>query len=319
LNTTLPLAGVELGGTKCVCILAYGPHQLVERHEVETTTPQETLPAVARILQVWRERYGIRALGIACFGPIELRPDSSRYGTILSTNKPHWPGTDVLATLAGGLDVPVALDTDVNGAALAETFWGCAQGLADFAYVTVGTGVGVGLIVRGRPAGGASHSEIGHMRVPRLASDTGPSACRYHNDCVEGFASGSALKLRLGNRSVEDVGEDDPVWDPIVAALAAMCHALVCSTAPFRIAIGGGVASRQPHLIPRIEAALIDSLGGYMPLPGPGPFIVNPSLGDLAGPLGAIALALEAERESETSDMDREWQRSKTAGRYVSN
>ncbi|WP_296611668.1 ROK family protein [Sphingomonas sp.] len=287
-------AGVELGGTKCVCTLAYGPDAIVDQRTVPTTTPSETLPTICAILSDWERDHGFAAIGIASFGPLDLDPGSNRYGRITSTNKPGWPGADVRGILSALFSVPVGFDTDVNGAALAEIRWGSGQGLSDFAYVTVGTGVGVGLIVHGRPTRGIGHSELGHIRVPRLPADQVESACSYHDDCVEGLASGPALLARLEGRSPSDLSPDDPVWDPIVHTLAAMCHALVCATGPYRIAMGGGVVSGQPHLLERINAALIDSLAGYMPLPGGTDYVVAPRLGDLAGPLGSIALAANA-------------------------
>jgi fructokinase len=294
----VPLAGIELGGTKCVCILAHGPDRILDRRTVPTTVPDETLPAIVAILREWQQGHGFRALGVASFGPIDLDPHSSRHGRILATNKPGWPGTDVLGTLSAPFGLPVAFDTDVNGAALAEIRWGSGQGMDDFAYVTVGTGIGVGLIVHGRPTRGIGHSEIGHIRVPRLPGDTAASVCSYHHDCAEGLASGSALAARLDGRAVADLQPDDPVWEPIVDALAVMCHAIVCSTGPKRFAIGGGVLSAQPHLLPRIEAALRESLGGYMALPPVGDYVVAPQLGALAGPLGSIALAAQAEQHA---------------------
>lgn len=290
---SLPLAGIELGGTKCICTLAHGPEAILDQRTIATTTPDETLPAILAALHEWEGAHGFRALGIASFGPLDLNPASPRHGQILATNKPGWPGTDVRGVLSAPFAVPVGFDTDVNGAALAEIRWGCARGLDDFAYVTVGTGVGVGLIVHGRPTRGIGHSEIGHVRVPRLPTDDLPSVCRFHDDCVEGLASGSALVARLKGRKVADLTPDDPVWAPIVHVLAVMCHALVCATGPHRIAIGGGVVSGQPHLLERIEAALRRSVNGYMELP-PADYIVAPRLGASAGPLGSIALAAGA-------------------------
>lgn len=289
-----PLAGVELGGTKCVCTLAHGPDAILDQRIVATTSPSETLAAIVATLRDWERTHGFGALGIASFGPLELDPASPDHGRILATTKPHWPGADVRGILSSPFDVPVGFDTDVNGAALAEMRWGCARGLRDFAYVTVGTGVGVGLIVHGRPTRGVGHSEIGHIRVPRLPYDDEPSVCPYHEDCVEGLASGTALLARLAGRSLEELGPDDPVWDPIVHTLAMMCHALVCTTGPLRMAIGGGVIATQPHLLPRIEAALLASLKGYMGLGHRKGYVVAPSLGAMAGPLGSIALAADA-------------------------
>jgi fructokinase len=295
----LPLAGVELGGTKCVVTLAHGPGVVLDQRTVATTTPDETLPAIVAILREWQAAGGFRALGIGSFGPLELNPASEQHGQILNTNKPGWSGADVLHQLSAPFDVPTGFDTDVNGAALAEIRWGCARGLEDFAYVTVGTGIGVGLIVHGQPTRGIGHSEIGHLRVPRTEGDSHRSVCSFHADCVEGLASGTALVARLNGREVSTAAQDDPVWTPIVDALAAMCHALVCSSGPHRIAIGGGVVSGQSHLLPRIEAALVDSLNGYLTLPDPSDYVVAPALGAAAGPLGSIALAADAVEKSD--------------------
>jgi len=295
------VAGIELGGTKCICTLGRGVGELLDQRTITTTTPAETLPAIAAVLAEWRDGPGFAAIGIGSFGPIDLHAGSVRYGHILATAKPGWSGSDVVGRLTTAHDVPIGFDTDVNAAAIAEIRWGSGAGLSDFAYMTVGTGIGVGLIVGGRPTRGIGHSELGHIRVPRLAGDAAPSVCPFHDDCIEGLASGTALKARLGGAEIDGIGTDHPVWSPIVAALARLCHALVCGTGPFRIAVGGGVLMRQPHLLPRIEAALIESLNGYLRLPDGGPYIVAPALGEQAGPLGALALglaALEEERET---------------------
>jgi fructokinase len=285
-------AGVELGGTKCVCLLATGPGDVRASETIPTTTPVETLGALRARLEQWAP--GFAALGIASFGPLALDPASPGWGRIAATPKLGWRDADIAGALGAGLGVPVAFDTDVNGAALAEIDWGAGRGLADFAYVTVGTGIGVGLIVNNRPTRGFGHCELGHLRVPRLAGDAWPGACPYHGDCVEGLAAGGSITRRAGVAAAADLPDDHPVWDGVVHALAQLCHALVCAAAPRRIAIGGGVVSRRPFLLPRIEAKLIESLAGYVTLPTAGPYVVAPELGDLAGPLGSIALARAA-------------------------
>lgn len=285
-------AGVELGGTKCVALLARGPDQIVERETVPTTTPEETLGGLAAILAKWR----FDALGIASFGPVDLDPGSPGYGQITSTPKPGWGGADVLGALRRVADVPTAFDTDVNGAAFAEMRWGAGCGIRDFAYVTVGTGVGVGLIANGMPMRGFAHCELGHIRVTRLAGDAFEGSCPYHGDCVEGLAAGPSLAARVGADRVNSLAADDAVWDSVAWALAQLCHAIVCAAAPRAIAIGGGVIDKQPHLLGRIEAMLVESLNGYMMLPKDGPYVRAPELGADAGPLGAIALAMDARR-----------------------
>lgn len=287
-------AGVELGGTKCVAILAQGPQKVLARETVPTTTPGETLGRLGTILEQWRSQQPYEALGIASFGPVDLDKASRTFGHITRTPKPGWSGTDVLGPLQRSAGVPAAFDTDVNGAALAEMRWGSGRGFDDFAYITVGTGVGVGLIVNGAPTRGFAHCELGHIRVPRLAGDDFAGSCPFHGDCVEGLAAGPSLIARVGAENVAALAPDDPVWKSVAWAVAQMCHAIVCAAAPRAIAIGGGVMEKQPHLLARVEQMLVDSLGGYMPLPEGEAYVRAPELGGDAGPLGAIALAMTA-------------------------
>ena len=300
------VAGVELGGTKCVLTLARGPDHILAQQTIPTGAPDATLAAIAAILRGWWDGTGFAALGVASFGPIDLDVASHRFGRILATTKVGWQGADVAAALAGPFDVPFALDTDVNAAAMAEIRWGCARGLSDFAYITVGTGVGVGLIVNGRSTRGIGHTELGHLRVPRLPGDVAPSGCVFHDDCIEGLASGTAIKAALGIERFDTLDPTDPIWDRVSDALAKLCHAIVCATGPWRIAIGGGVFTRQPHLLARIEPGLRASLNTYLPLPEGGAYVVAPALGDQAGPLGPIALAYDAlARDTARAGIDR--------------
>ncbi|MDE1916975.1 MAG: ROK family protein [Sphingomonadales bacterium] len=286
---TYRIAGLELGGTKCVATLSSNNGNVLDQATVPTTTPDMTLPALSAILARWADEAPFAALGIASFGPVGLTPDADDFGFITATAKPGWRDTDVLGGLSAPYDVPCGFDTDVNAAALAENRWGAAQGLDDFAYVTVGTGVGVGLIVHGAPTRGLGHCELGHIRVARLAGDTWPGHCPYHGDCVEGLAAGPAILARLGDRPLDTVDDDDPLWTGVVHALAQMCHTMLMTTGPRRILIGGGVTNGRPHLRAMIEAMVRKSVAGYCPLPAE-PFILPPALGDQAGPLGPIAL-----------------------------
>ena len=193
--------------------------------------------------------------------------------------------------------VPTGFDTDVAGAALAEGRWGGAQGLESFCYVTVGTGVGVGVISSGQPARGLGHVEAGHLRVGRAAGDDWAGACVYHGDCVEGLASGFAVEKRTGRRG-ETIGADDPVWALVAHALAGLCHNLVLTALPQRILIGGSVANRQPQIMGMIRERLVESLAGYAQgeriAAEIESFVTSPALGDQAGPMGAIALGISA-------------------------
>lgn len=287
-------AGVELGGTKCICTLARSPDEILEQETVATTTPEETLGAIEEHLRRWRQSADLHALGIASFGPLDLDRRSATFGFITTTTKPGWSRTDVAMRLQRAADAPMAVDTDVNGAALAELEWGAALGLADVAYVTVGTGIGVGLVCNGQPVHGFAHPELGHIRIARFPGDDWPGDCPFHGDCVEGLASGTALKKRFGTDSLSKIPASEPGWETAAWALAQLCHTLVCAAAPQVILIGGGVANGQPHLIDKVGEMLVESLAGYIALPPGRAYVQSPKLGAMAGPLGSIALAMRA-------------------------
>lgn len=289
------VAGVELGGTKCVCLLGTGPDDIRAEARIDTGAPDRTLAALHRILDAWKRAEGYGALGVAAFGPLQADPSAPDFGRVSRTPKPGWSGVDILAGL-GDPEAPVGFDTDVNGAALAEGRWGAARGLSSYAYVTVGTGVGVGLVVQGRRLRGLTHPEAGHMRVSRPAGDDWPGACPFHGDCVEGLASGAAIAARAG-APAERLPPDHPAWEAAVQALAGLCHNLALSVSPQRILVGGGVALGQPQLIPRLRRALLGSLNGYGPaerIAADPDYVSAPALGARAGPLGALALAQAA-------------------------
>jgi len=287
------IAGLELGGTKCVAILGAGPDDLRARETVATTDPATTLASLERILDGWR----FEALGIASFGPLDLDPYSPDYGSISATPKPGWTGTVLARRIAARYSVPLAIQTDVVGAALAEQRWGTARGLSTHCYITVGTGVGVGLISAGRPVQGVAHGEAGHMRVRRARGDDFAGACPFHGDCVEGLISGPALAKRFG-RPARELPDEGGEWDLFVHDLAALLHNLVVTAAPERILIGGGVIASRPGLFPKLRAALAASIAAYGSL---APYAEQldtrlgpPGLGTMAGPLGALAVGLNA-------------------------
>ncbi|MDV3458922.1 ROK family protein [Sphingomonas sp. HF-S4] len=286
------IAGVELGGTKCIATLGTGPGDVRAQQTIPTTDPETTLAAIEAVLDGWR----FDAIGVASFGPLQLDTGAPDYGAITVTTKPGWSGTDLVRGLDRRYGRPIGFQTDVNGAALAEGRWGAALGLSTHAYITIGTGVGVGLVAGGRPVQGVAHGEAGHMRVPRAPGDSYAGWCRFHGDCVEGLISGPALAERFG-RPGRELAEDRPEWDLFVHDLGGLLHNLVTLAAPERIAIGGGVIAAREHLLPRLRARLAESLGGYGSLAGYaeeldarlGP----PGLGAMAGPLGALAVGLE--------------------------
>ncbi|WP_072380829.1 ROK family protein [Novosphingobium sp. NDB2Meth1] len=282
------IAGLELGGTKCVATLAEG-REVIDQRRVPTRDAPATVSDLTAILDIWCAAYPIEAIGVAAFGPIQTDRSAADFGTFLATPKPGWQGFGLAAHLQERYDLPVGLDSDVNGAALAEGRWGGAQGMANHAYITVGTGVGVGLVVGGRTMAGRAHSEMGHIFVDRAPGDDAPGICPFHGGCVEGLIAGPALAARTG-RSGEALDEMHPVWNPFVHVLARLVHTIVLTGASERVALGGGVLANRPGLVARVEAAARESLGGY----AQASFTVGaPVLGDQAGPMGALAIALD--------------------------
>ena len=295
-------AGIELGGTKCVCILGSGPKDIHAREQLPTGDPHTTLAQFAEILARWKAAgAGFASIGIASFGPLDLRAGSPHFGRIGKTPKHAWTHTDLLGFFRQRFPVPVSITTDVIGAALAERNWGGGQGLRHFAYVTVGTGVGVGLIQDGRPLVGAHHPELGHARVARAPGDDFPGHCSFHGDCVEGLASGPAIKARCGVDAAE-VPVSGSAWLNVAHTLGQLAHLLVVSVAPQRILMGGGVLAKRPQLFEQIRRCLSESLNDYLEMDelanGLDTYLVPPGLGADAGPLGALAVAIDAHEQA---------------------
>lgn len=285
--------GIEGGGTKFVCLLGTGPGQVVDETRIPTTTPAETLARVIAFFQRPRADIHLAAVGVASFGPIDLDHSSPAYGHITTTPKLQWVDADVVGALRAALGAPIGWDTDVNGAALGERRWGAGQGADPLAYVTVGTGIGGGALVNGRPVHGLMHPEMGHLLVPTFDGDTFPGLCRYHGRCLEGVACGPALQARTG-RPAQELVPDDPVWDLEAQYLAfgLLCISEVLS--PQRIVVGGGVAS-QPRLFDLMRRHLVRLNNGYIARPAlvdtVDSYVVPPGLGGAAGVMGALELA----------------------------
>ncbi|MBE1298449.1 MAG: ROK family protein [Alteromonadaceae bacterium] len=285
------IAAIEAGGTKFNCAVLDRSRAIVSEHRIATTTPEQTLSEVVAFFNTQREKgFDFAQMGVASFGPLDLHPESETFGFITATPKPHWSNTDLANHLAKALDCRVTLDTDVNGAALAEYLWGAAQNTKVSVYVTIGTGVGGGVIVNGQPLHGLIHPEVGHMYIGDIDGIKG--ACPFHGSCVEGLASGTAMR-EIWGVPAEQLPSDHRAWQVQADVLAAMCHNLMMTLSAEVIVLGGGVMNK-PGLLENVRRSLAKRLANYLQLPKSTSLeqlIVLPGLADKAGIYGAYALA----------------------------
>ena len=288
-------AGIEGGGTKFVVAVGRSDGEILAEGRIPTTTPQETLSRCVDFFKAQQREFGkIAAIGVASFGPLDIRPDSANYGRVLPTPKPGWTDADLLGPLREAFGVPVVVDTDVNGAALGEWKWGAARGLDSFVYLTIGTGVGGGALVQGSLLHGLVHPEMGHITVPTAEDDL--CICPFHDDCLEGLAAGPAIEARWGEKA-EKLPVGHPAWEVEAGHIASALRSFICTLSPERIVLGGGVME-QSHLFPLIREKTLAALNGYVQaseiLEQIDAYIVPVALGGKAGILGAFVMAEQA-------------------------
>lgn len=292
------LAAIEAGGTKFIVAVGTSPDDLREVRRIPTTDPHGTLAAVTAHLQDCQERHGaITALGIGTFGPAGVSPGTPEYGRITTTPKPGWANTDLLGWLGRAFDVPLAIDTDVNAAALAEARWGAGRDVDTVLYLTIGTGIGGGFFSQGKLLHGLLHPEMGHIRIPHdLQRDPFSGSCPWHQDCLEGLASGPAIEQRWKCQG-EALPPEHPAWELEAHYLGTACANFLCTLSPQKIILGGGVME-VPGLLEKVRAATAEQLGNYLQHPaiqsGLQTLLVHPGLGSRAGLCGALALAMGA-------------------------
>ena len=299
LVSSAPLLLIELGGTKINLSVYEDTAGMGPVIRLPTRGGHETLMAVVAEAKTILPNPG--SIGVASFGPVCLDHNDPRYGQILKTPKPNWTGIDLLGPLKEAfLGVPIGLDTDVNAAALAEGQWGASQGLKDHVYVTIGTGVGFGIIVKGSPIHGALHPEAGHIKIAKRIDDGFAGNCPFHNDCLEGLISGPSILART-HMSAETIPANDPLWELIGDYLAQGLMNIALTTASKRIVLGGGVGL-NPALLAPTWAHFHAHMGGYLEhlsdLEDIKSFITPAQLGDKAGLMGALILARQALRNA---------------------
>lgn len=285
------IGALEAGGTKMVCAIGNEDGTILEQVSIPTTTPEETLP---KIVEYFKDK-GIKALGVAAFGPVDVKPESETYGYILDTPKLAWKHKDLLGILKKELNVPIGLDTDVNGSCLGEMTYGCAKGLDSVIYITIGTGVGVGVSVNGKLLHGMLHPEGGHILLERHPEDPDGGICPYHKNCLEGFASGPSIEKRWGKKAIELVDRPE-VWEMESYYIAQALTDYIMILSPQKIILGGGVM-HQEQLFPLIRSKVKEMVNGYIntkELEDIDNYIVPASLNDDQGIMGCIKLGLDA-------------------------
>lgn len=289
------VGGIEAGGTKFVCAVGTSPDDVRAETRFPTTTPEETIGRAVAFFHEQEAKYGRpAAIGIASFGPLDPNPASPTFGYITSTPKPHWANANLAGAIRAALDVPVGFDTDVNIAGLGEWRWGAAQGLSSFIYLTIGTGIGGGVLIDGKPVHGLLHPELGHIPLPHdWTADPYKGRCPYHGDCLEGMAAGPAIGESWGRAAVE-LPPDHPAWELEAHYLARALQAFILTISPERIILGGGVME-QPQLFPMVRRKVVNYLNGYVQSPSIlrdiDSYIVPPGLSNRAGVLGAFVQA----------------------------
>lgn len=296
------LAGIETGGTKVACGIAdqTNPTELVMTRRFATTTPGETIARINQFLEDAHRDFGLDAVGLASFGPVNVDPALPRYGWITGTSKPGWSNTKLIERIASHIDLPIALVSDVSGAALGEQQWGAGRAVPSVAYATFGTGVGVGVVLDGRVLHGNGAPEVGHLLVRRHPLDDFIGTCPFHGDCLEGLASGPAVLARWGTDSSHLPPRiQQQAFQVIGFYIAQAVAAVAYTTGVQRVVVAGGVL-KADGLLDEARRQLTVVTGG--PLAGhpiasdPWDFLVAPELGDRSGVLGAIAAARTAAR-----------------------
>lgn len=282
------LGALEAGGTKMVCAIGDENGTIFEKAEIPTRTPRETVPD---LIGFYREG-GISALGIGCFGPVELDRASPNYGFITTTPKLAWRNFDMVGTFSRALGCPVGFDTDVNSSVLGEAAFGQAKGKRSVVYLTVGTGIGGGVWLEGRLLHGMLHPELGHVPLSRRPGDAYAGCCPYHKNCLEGLASGPAIEGRWGAKAAQ-LADRPEVWELEADYLAQAVTGYILTLSPEMVILGGGVL-RQTQLFPLIRSRVAELLGGYLQtaeLADMEHYIVPASLHGDQGILGCLELA----------------------------
>ncbi|WMJ85604.1 ROK family protein [Anaerocolumna sp. MB42-C2] len=279
---------LEAGGTKMVLAIGNENGEILEQVSIPTETPSITIP---KIIEYFKGKE-IAALGIGSFGPIDLDKKSKTYGYITSTPKLAWANYDLVGNLKKELPIPIGFDTDVNGSALGEATWGITKDVESSIYITIGTGVGIGVYQNGGLLHGMLHPEAGHVLLSKHPEDNFEGVCPYHPNCLEGLASGPSIEKRWGKKAIE-LKDNQKVWEIEAYYIAQALVGYILTLSPHRIVLGGGVM-HQAQLFPLIRNKVTELLNGYVrtsQINDMEHYIVPAALNDNQGIMGCIQLA----------------------------
>jgi fructokinase len=289
----MPIACVELGGTSCaVAISDTVGTFLWEKRGIPTGAPLLPGAVVCSIADALKSSgYSFSVIGVASFGPLNLSK-----GSFGNTPKPGWSNFPLVGELQKHFpDVHILFETDVNAPAYSEYLPVKDQlpGNHAVAYLTVGTGVGLGVYSDGRMYHGVQHPEFGHLHVSRFPGDTFEGTCPYHGGgCLEGLISAGALSKRLGLPASElsSVANDDPVWDIFAFYIGQVGVNAALAYSVDYLFVGGGIMTRggRQFLYATANEYCGKLLNGYIQAP----VIAPPEYQKDAGLVGAAALAL---------------------------
>jgi fructokinase len=290
------IAGIEAGGTKFFTTVGDMDGNVIERHRIDTTTPEETMCEVLEVLKNYQSKYDIKALGLGCFGPIDVDLNSKTYGYITNTPKIAWQNFDIVSSVKSVFSGPINFNTDVNAAAICEQLWGAATGLENLLYLTIGTGIGGGAICNNRIIQGATHTELGHINIAQNPNDEFEGCCPFHGTCLEGLASGTAVNKRWEVSSASKLDDDHIAWQYEAEYLAKAITSFIFTLSPEKVILGGGIMHKTILFdsIRKNVKKYINNYFDYPALKNMENFIVPASFGDNTGVKGSLALALQA-------------------------
>ncbi|NGX43874.1 MAG: putative fructokinase [Candidatus Anoxychlamydiales bacterium] len=288
---------IETGGTRCSCAIGDDAGNIIKKEVFPTIKPEMTMPQIFKFFIHEHAKTKLDAIGIACFGPLDLHKESPTYGSITTTPKPSWSHFNIVQAIKTAVSVPIGFDTDVNGAALGEQRWGAAAGIDTFIYITVGTGIGVGGIIYNHLMHGLIHPEMGHISIPRYRGDNFESVCPFHENCLEGLASGPAIEKRWNVKAATDLPDDHEAWDLEAYYLGTAIANWSLTISPKKVILGGGLLNKK-SLMDKVRKECQKSLNGYLKhkiiLGNIDEYIVFPKRMGESGLLGALALAERA-------------------------